>query len=397
MQAGIPYKNYPVLFVDDEELALLTFKSQFRRNFTVYTANSGSAALELLREHPEIAAIVTDQRMPGMTGTELLGRVQEVAPDMVRMLITAYSDMDAVIAAINVGNVYRYITKPYHDEDLRGAILQGIERYHLIRERDRLYAEKIETLKKVARSNRLTAIGTLAAGMAHEINNPLTAIITFFQMLPRKLEEPERDPQFWDHLYRLTIKETERIRTLVGQLLTFSRTAGQEDLVLREVEINKLVEEVVLFLTGEARKKEIEFELLLMPELPAVKADPEKIRQVLLNLILNAIQATAGGTITIATNSSVDERGQPYLELVVADTGVGISEENLQKLFNPFFTTKEGEGTGLGLMTCHHIIDQHRGAIDVRSEVGKGTSVIVQLPLDPSKHERRTVDRPTGT
>ncbi len=397
MQAGIPYKNYPVLFVDDEELALLTFKSQFRRNFTVYTANSGSAALELLREHPEIAAIVTDQRMPGMTGTELLGRVQEVAPDMVRMLITAYSDMDAVIAAINVGNVYRYITKPYHDEDLRGAILQGIERYHLIRERDRLYAEKIETLKKVARSNRLTAIGTLAAGMAHEINNPLTAIITFFQMLPRKLEEPERDPQFWDHLYRLTIKETERIRTLVGQLLTFSRTAGQEDLVLREVEINKLVEEVVLFLTGEARKKEIEFELLLMPELPAVKADPEKIRQVLLNLILNAIQATAGGTITIATNSSVDERGQPYLELVVADTGVGISEENLQKLFNPFFTTKEGEGTGLGLMTCHHIIDQHRGTIDVRSEVGKGTSVIVQLPLDPSKHERRTVDRPTGT
>jgi two-component system probable response regulator PhcQ len=193
VQQALQYKDYPILFVDDEEMALVTFTAQYKRDFTIFTAKGGKEALDFLHEHPEIALIVSDQRMPGMSGVELLQRAMQIAPDAVRVLITAYTDMDVVIEAINTGNVYRYVSKPYNEDDLRYSIMQGIERYYLIRERDRLYAEKIDTLKRISRTNRLTAIGILAAGMAHEINNPLVAISTFLQMLPEKLKEPKRD------------------------------------------------------------------------------------------------------------------------------------------------------------------------------------------------------------
>ena len=185
MPEALPYKELPILFVDDEEMALTTFKSLFKRDFTIYTASGGEDALGIVEAHPEIALIVCDQRMPKMSGVELLRQVSEKRPEMVRMLKTAYSEMELVIDAINQGNIYRYITKPYNEEELKQILIQGIERFYLIKERDRLYAEKIETLKKVARTNRLTAIGILAAGMAHEINNPLVAIKTFLQMIPQ--------------------------------------------------------------------------------------------------------------------------------------------------------------------------------------------------------------------
>ncbi|HET6369855.1 MAG TPA: ATP-binding protein, partial [Nitrospiria bacterium] len=349
--------------------------------------------LELLHEHPEIALVVSDQRMPGMSGVELLQRAMQIVPDAVRMLITAYTDMDVVIEAINTGNVYRYVSKPYNEADLRFSVMLGIERYYLIRERDRLYSEKIETLKRVSRTNRLTAIGILAAGMAHEINNPLVAISTFLQMLPEKLKEPKRDEEYWGQFYNVSVKETERIRTLIGQLLNYSKTAGKEDLELTDIDVNDLITEVVALLNNEAKKKEIEFEVKLETSLPHGKADKEKIRQVLLNLVLNSIHATDRGKITLSTNVSQDELRRAYLKVTVADTGAGISEEDLHNLFNPFFTTKKAEGTGLGLMTCHHIIEEHRGNIDVRSELGKGTTVILQIPVDPLKHERRKADR----
>ncbi|HEY5600418.1 MAG TPA: response regulator, partial [Candidatus Manganitrophaceae bacterium] len=193
MNRPFDYKNYPVLFVDDEEMSVIGFAEQYNRDFTIFTAQSGNEALDLLQKHPEIALIITDQRMPGMSGVELLTQARIIAGEVVRMLITAYTDMDVVVEAINKGNVYRYINKPYNEEDLRFAVMQGIERYFLLRERDRLYAEKVEALKRVSRANRLTAIGILAAGMAHEINNPMVGISTFLQMLPKKRTEPAVD------------------------------------------------------------------------------------------------------------------------------------------------------------------------------------------------------------
>jgi len=393
MQPGIQVKDHPILFVDDEEMALVSLTDLYDREFTIYTANSGREALDILKAHPEIAVIISDQRMPEMSGVEFLTQAKKVVPEAVRMLLTAYTEMEMVIEAINKGNIYRYITKPYDAGDLRCAMLQGIEHYYLIKERDRLYAEKIETLKRVARTNRLTAIGTLAAGMAHEINNPLVAIYTFLQMLPQKLKEPQLDKEYLEKFYSLSIRETERIQTLIRKLLDFSKGGDTDTLSLKEADINTLLQEVVVLLKMEARKKEIDLELHPTPDLPAAKIDSEKIRQVFLNLIINAIHATDTGKVALSTSLHHDERGQASIQVMVADTGAGISEENLEKLFNPFFTTKNSQGTGLGLMICHHIIDQHRGSIDVHSKLGKGTTFTVQIPIDPTTFERRKMER----
>jgi signal transduction histidine kinase len=391
MIEGLNYTAYPILFVDDEKLACEVFKAQFSDQFTIYTATSGMEALEIV-DHQEIAVVISDQRMPEMTGNVLLARVREAKPDTVRMIITAYADIEAAIDAINNGEVYRYVGKPYDETELRNILQQGIERYFLIKERERLTAEKIESMRKIARANRLSAVGTLAAGVAHEINNPLVAISTFMQMAPER--RTTDDKEFWSDLYQIAIREVNRIRDLVAELLAFSKFTGEGGLALTDVRVNDLAQEMVKFIEPEARKKNVKIKTELKTTLPAVQWDPDRIKQVLLNLLLNALQATdQGGTITVRSEFIEESPKDRFVRLEVADTGAGIPSENLEKLFSPFFTTKGREGSGLGLMTCHHIIDQHRGSIDVESQLGVGTTFQLNLPLDPRTYDRRKAER----
>lgn len=392
MPEALQYKDYPILFVDDEEMALVTFKNLFKTEFTIHTAGSGEAALDLIERHPELALVVSDQRMPDMTGIELLRRISVKRPTLIRMLITAYTEIELVIDAINHGKVYRYITKPYNEEELKQTLKQGIERYYLVKERDRLYAEKIETFKKMAQANRLTAIGILAAGMAHEINNPLVAINTFLQMIPRKYDEEVKDEEFWDRFYAVALGETRRIQMLISQLLHYSKPPEEEGLKLNGVNINDLLHETITFVDNEAKKKGLTIRQDFEPDLPFCYVDREKIRQVFLNILLNAIQATDEGYIRVKTSADFDKKDHAFFHVTVEDTGVGIAEENIQKVFNPFFTTKQNEGTGLGLMMCHHIIEEHCGSIDVQSELGKGTTMTIHFPVNLTEFNRRKSD-----
>jgi len=386
------YLRFPILYVDDEPLALETFRLQFKEDFTIHTSQNGEDAQRILREN-EVAVILTDQRMPQTTGVELLKQVKEHHPDTVRMLMTAYSDMDVVIEAINEGNVYRYVTKPYNEDDLRNTIRQGIDTYYLIRERERLEAEKIETAKRMARANRLSAVGTLAAGMAHEINNPLTAVSAFLQMLPQKYDESSRDREYWDQFYRRVCEELDRIHNLITRMLRYSRFTGQEEYNFQETHLNELLEDMVALLVPEAKKKLNVFKKDFDPALPTGWMDQERMKQVFMNLLLNAIQATERGTITVRSRRVSQGSDRTALEVAVIDTGSGIAEEHLPKLFDPFFTTKHHEGSGLGLLTCHQIIEAHRGYIDVQSQPGKGSTFTVVIPLNPQEHDRRVSDR----
>ena len=313
-------------------------------------------------------------------------------PDVVRILITAYTDLDLVIQAINDGNVYRYVSKPYNEDEVRSTIRQAIEHYYLVKERERLYAEKVETMRKIARANRLSAMGIMAAGMAHEINNPLVAISTFLQMLPHKYAEASKDREYWEELYGVAVREVERIRQMVHQLLSYSKITQSEK--YEPVSINEILQEMVVFIENEAKKKGIHIKREYGADLPAGLMDRNRMKQVFLNILLNAVQATdRGGTITVTTRYMVEDEENQFLQVSISDTGSGISQENLEKLFTPFFTTKESEGSGLGLMTSHHIVDEHRGTIDVKSELGKGTTFTLQLPLNPPHYNRRKIDR----
>ena len=139
MQELIPFREYPILFVDDEEMAVVTFKHLYKDDFTIHTASNGEEALKMLAAHPEIVLIATDQRMPKMTGLEVLIQVAQKYPKIINILITAYSDLALIIEVVNKGNLFRYISKPYEEEFLKRTIMQGIERYHLLAIRDRFF------------------------------------------------------------------------------------------------------------------------------------------------------------------------------------------------------------------------------------------------------------------
>jgi signal transduction histidine kinase len=241
-------------------------------------------------------------------------------------------------------------------------------------ENARLYGELRLSQVMLARSDRLAAVGTLAAGIAHEIRNPLVAVQTFVQLFPERLD----DPEFLTTFAQLTASELERVSTLINDLLTFARPAPA---TAGAVQINDLAEQVVRLLSGQAKKKGVTLGTALEPALPPLPVDPEQIKQVFMNLILNALQATStGGTVTLITAQQADPDGRKYCLIEIRDTGEGITAEHKEEIFNPFFTTKP-TGTGLGLFITHQIIKEHGGSIDVESTVGQGTRVFARLPL----------------
>ncbi|MCX6165021.1 MAG: cache domain-containing protein [Ignavibacteriae bacterium] len=235
--------------------------------------------------------------------------------------------------------------------------------------------ERTAELKKIHgqlfRSEKLASIGKLAAGVAHEINNPLTGILTNASLLLEDLKDG--DSQKDD--VQVIVNETIRCREIVKRLLDFARqTKPQKSLT----NINSLIDNIVLLVRNQTSFRNVNIERNLFDEIPEIMADKDQIQQVFINFVLNASDAMPnGGEIKISTR--VIENGE-YIEVRLNDTGLGISEENKHKIFDPFFTTKES-GTGLGLSISYGIVEQHGGTINVESELGKGTTFIVLLPI----------------
>ncbi len=261
----------------------------------------------------------------------------------------------------------------FSSEDLRLLSTLGTE-VAVALENARLYSELRASHIMLTRSDRLAAVGTLAAGIAHEIRNPLVAVQTFVQLLPERLD----DPEFRTTFAQLTTSELERISNLINDLLTFARPAP---VTIGTVQLNDLAEQVLRLLAGQAKKKGVALASRLSSVLPSITVDPEQIKQVFMNLVLNALQATnAGGTVTVATSLRRGPDAREYCTIEVQDTGAGIPAEHKEEIFDPFFTTKAA-GTGLGLFITHQIIKEHGGFIDVESTVGQGTRVFARLPL----------------
>jgi signal transduction histidine kinase len=231
----------------------------------------------------------------------------------------------------------------------------------------------INTQRAMIHQEKLVSIGRLSAGVAHEINNPLTTILTTAMLLQEDLK-PD-DPQY-EELDTIA-KEAMRCRKIVTSLLDFAR---QTKPLKKECDINNLIRESAALTQKQAAFKDVIFTHQLADNIPPIFLDKGQIQQSLINLILNAIEATApGGSIMI---TSQFENGKKNIEIQVIDTGHGISREDLSKVFDPFFTTKN-EGTGLGLAITHGIIEQHHGAIEVASKKGQGTTFKIKLPIKP--------------
>jgi signal transduction histidine kinase len=219
----------------------------------------------------------------------------------------------------------------------------------------------------------MSALGTLAAGIAHEIRNPLVSIQTFFQLAPTRLN----DHEFFTSFLGLAETEVKRIADLVTELLTFARSHPD---VIQEVDIDDTIDRTVKLLSPQANKQRVRLQRVAPIRLPTINVDPDRIKQVLINVILNGIQATPeNGTVTIGSRT-VDHQGHTYCQIAIKDTGPGIPAANREDIFNPFFTTKD-KGTGLGLSIAHQIVTDHGGFITVETGDGEGCEFFIHLPV----------------
>ncbi len=242
-----------------------------------------------------------------------------------------------------------------------------------------------QTHMKLVRSVKLASLGQLSAGIAHEINNPLTAVLSYSSLLLEKAKTPKEKK--W---LTVIVDETKRCRNIVAGLLEFARQSTPEKIIMQ---VNNIIKRSISLVENKESFHNIDIIKKFDPNLPKVKVDGGQIYQVLTNLLINAMDAMEGkGTLTVESKVHTIEskvaEDRHFVEISVTDTGPGISQKNMERLFDPFFTTKGPTGgTGLGLSICFGIIKRHKGNITVRSEVGKGSTFIIHLPVEKENED----------
>jgi two-component system NtrC family sensor kinase len=230
--------------------------------------------------------------------------------------------------------------------------------------------------ERLVRSAKLAAVGEMAAAVAHELNNPLTTVTGFAELILETL--PEESPEYED--MSLVLSEAQRSREVVRRLLDFSR---QSDILRVDTDINEMITVVLQLIHHMAQTSNIKVRMELWDDIPLIRVDRNQIQQVILNLVHNSIQAMPDGGELIVQSLMEERENESWLGVRVEDNGIGIEEEHLDKIFEPFFTTKpSGEGTGLGLSVSYSIISEHGGYIDVKSRKTKGSVFTIWVPTE---------------
>ena len=288
----------------------------------------------------------------------------------------------SLIGMINLS--HRFVNEIYSHEDIELLSMLANQAAIAI-ENAKLYEDLKRSKSYIRRADRLASLGTLTAGLAHEIRNPLVAIKTLTQLLPDRLD----DEEFRNHFLRIASGEVDRISSLVNELLEFARPSEPK---LEMEDINSILDGMLLLVSTETKKKFIQIVKEYTHDVPPVTVDREQIKQVFLNVLLNALDATPeNGMITVKTRSFIKPGGENYVQVEFTDTGCGIPLESIEDIFTPFFTTKT-KGSGLGLSISNQIIQDHKGYIDVESHVNKGSTFFINLPITQEHPKRRKND-----
>src|SRR5712672_1803896 len=281
MQNLYDYKKFAILYVDDEEMSLKYFTRAFEDHFRILTAPNAQEGLKLLEEHKdEIGLLMTDQRMPGEKGVWLLERARQLRPRIVRILATAYSDMDAAIAAVNTGAIYKYVTKPWDPPQLQNTLQRGLEFFLVQRERDQLLREKMSVLHNMMIADRIVSLGLLAAGLSHHIRNSLVAVKTFLDLAPAKMQEEKmdlngmRNPDFWKEYYQNVQGQISKINNMLKDLWTASEKPAFE--FSDQVRLHEVIGAVLEKLKDGFAAKNIRVDNQIPDSLPALRVDQPK-------------------------------------------------------------------------------------------------------------------------
>lgn len=386
-------RRHTLLVVDDEVDVLESLRHLFHRSYRVLTASSGDQALELLKKY-DVHLILSDQRMPGMSGDVFLSHARRLQPDAIRMLFTGYADIQAVINAVNEGNIFRYILKPWDAVELEGVIRQAAEQYELLAERKRLIAELQSANAQLKEANEeLEEAGQLKSAFievaSHEFNTPITLVLGFSELL--RLLNPGRSEQEQVLVERIS-ENAKQLAKLVTNTLTLMRADDfRRTLQLAPVDLDTLLRGVIARVMPFVTDRHLHLNVELADDLGAFELDADKIAASVVNLLTNAIKFTPdGGDVgLVARRSSSDGDG---VEIRVSDNGIGMEPRALNRLFQPFFTQFDSSlhssgdfgfnkrGLGLGMSIVKQFVELHGGRVEAESTLGKGTVVTIHLP-----------------
>jgi signal transduction histidine kinase len=393
-ESSLPHQRVrpSLLVVDDETRVLSSVHDLLRIDYHVVTCETGPEALEILRSTPEIDVIMSDQRMPGMSGVEVLRRAREIRPETTRLLFTAYTDIRTVIDAINQGHVFRYLAKPWQPGELEATVRQAVEHHNLIVEKNRLVAELRETNSKLLEANRLK--GAFIEVASHELNTPVTVVLGMIDLwkMTQGPAASQKERQWVDRIGNAAARLARIIERMLKLVRNreFSHSLEREPIELSAIARASL-EELAPYLELRRQAAIVEIE----PDLGSIEADVSKISDVVTNLLANAVKFTPdGGTIRFEARR---EAGSPdWVRVSVTDQGVGVSPSDQSHLFEPFFTGfdtlrhSSGDyqfgkrGIGLGLWLVKTFVELHGGRVEVSSVLGQGSTFSFLLPRSPA-------------
>lgn len=378
-----------LLVIDDEQPVLEMLElSLSSEGYEVFIAQSGEEGLRIF-EDQEPKLVITDIKMPGVDGIEVLKRIKVLDDEAEVVVITGHGDMDSAISALQHG-ASDFITKPVRDEVLmlsldrakkKLALAQQLKNYtENLEEMVEEYKQELkEAQEELIKNERLATIGETVAGLAHYIKNILTGLRGGMYMVNVGLEKDKT--AMLREGWGMVSRNIERVSELVLNLLTYSKERKPE---LTDCDPNKIVSEVLELVKENAAEHHIKLRKDLDSSLKHAYLDKNGIHRALLNLVSNAIDACLYDSDTskdweVTVRTKLETNGDQFLVFEITDNGAGISKEVREKLFGRFFSTKEGKGTGLGLLITKKIIEEHGGEIDVESISGKGTTFSVRF------------------
>jgi signal transduction histidine kinase len=369
---------YRVLAVDDEQMSLRLIKRVFMddEDIEVVTTTSPLEALRLAQSYqPHV--IVSDQLMPEMTGVELLARLAESQPSSIRIMLTAFPQLSAVLRAVNDGQIYKFLTKPCDHDELRAIVRSALRTLLIQGERDQMVGYLSQ---QVVRLEKLATLGRQVSGLVHDLSNPIAIAIHEQRVVSKLLEHLERDGVVKPTGLSEAMISSKNVQNALasmhqvvqGMLTHVYPGRGREE----HFDLNAGVEHVLRMM---AYRFQPDVEIVReYGQIPSIVCNIPEIIQVLSNLIANAADATQGnGRIRVKTSGELLS-----VRVEITDTGPGMDPETLGNLFRPFFTTKAPDkGVGLGLAHAKHIIERHKGTIHVESTLGQGSRFSVVLPI----------------
>jgi signal transduction histidine kinase len=370
-----------VLLVDDEPSILKVLGiSLADRGYRVFTAESGEEALRIFHDaRPSI--ILTDIKMPGMDGVELLKSIKQENPNTEVIMITGHGDMELAIESLKY-DASDFITKPIHDDALDIALRRAHEKLSY-KKQLKEYTENLETLveektRKLVEAERLAAVGQTVAGLAHAIKNITAGLTGGMYVLEKGIELDNKTylTQGWEMIQG----NVQKVKGVAGDLLNYAKEREPE---YQLSDPNQPAREVCDLMSFRASEVGVTVKMDLVGNLSRAWFDPEGVHRVLLNLVTNAIDACTDISCASKACEVIVRTSKPEgwaVEYLVSDNGCGMDEAAKKKIFQTFFSTKGSRGTGLGLMIARKIVDEHGGIIFFSSEPGEGTTFTVRLP-----------------